>query len=214
MLWRQAVRLRMALSKVVYAVTDGYGPLSGSPGGEVWATTNAGVSLMTNVTQNVNPVGYAISSVAMDSSDGTGCTAYVGIMGFSTVANPTSHVWQTRNAGASWMDWSGAGGTELPDAPVNVLLVDSQAGIIYVGTDVGVFVSSTAAPTWTEVGPAPGLGVSGFLPNAPVTGRDRACFLIRMQGRRRWWHRLTDVGFGTTCWWHHQISRTQFRILR
>ena len=158
-------------SSVVYAVTNGYGPLSGFPGGEVWVTTNVGVSLMTNVTQNVNPNGYAISSVAMDSSDATGNTTYVGIMGFSTASYPTSHVWQTTNAGASWNDWSGAGATELPNAPVNALLVDSSVtpSLVYAGTDVGVFVSSTIAPSWTEVGPAPGPRVSGFLPNAPVT---------------------------------------------
>ena len=157
-------------SKVVYAVTNGYGPLSGAPGGEVWVTTNAGVSLMTNVTQNatqnINPNGYAISSVALDSSDATGSTAYVGIMGFSTPAFPTSHVWQTKNAGLNWTDWTGTG---LPDSPVNALLVDASAAQVYAGTDVGVFVSPTSAPNWTEVGPAPGPGVSGFLPNAPVT---------------------------------------------
>ena len=160
-------------STVVYAVTNGYGPLSGSPGGEVWVTTNAGVSLMTNVTenatQNVNPNGYAISTVAMDSSDGSGNTAYVGIMGFSTPGFLTSHVWKTANAGASWTDWTGTGSAELPDAPVNALLVDAQAGLVYAGTDVGIFVSATSAPGWTEVGPLPGPGVSGFLPNAPVT---------------------------------------------
>ena len=172
-------------SAVVYAVTNGYGPLSGlsngtltgplngPEGGEVWVTTGAGVSLMTNVTenatQNVNPNGYAISDVAMDSSDGTGATAYVGIMGFSTPAYPTSHVWQTTNAGASWTDWTGTASSALPDNPVNALLVDSQAGQIYAGTDVGVFVSSTSTPSWTEVGPMPGTVASGFLPNAPVT---------------------------------------------
>jgi hypothetical protein len=100
-------------SETVYAVTNGYGPLSGTlngtQGGEVWSTTDAGVTLMTNVTQNVNPQGYAISTVAMDSSVESGNTAYVGIMGFSTSGYPTSHVWQTMNAGASWTDWSGAG---------------------------------------------------------------------------------------------------------
>jgi hypothetical protein len=159
-------------SAVVYAVTGGYGPLSGAPGGEVWVTTNAGASLMTNVTGSVNPNGYAISTVAMDSSDGTGKTAYVGIMGFSTPSYPTSHVWKTANAGASWTDWSGTGATELPDAPVNALVVDWHAGMVYAGTDVGVFVSPTSSPTstasWTEVDP-PGPDTSGFLPNAPVT---------------------------------------------
>ena len=156
-------------SSVVYAVTNGYGPLSGSPGGEVWVTTNAGVSLMANVTQNINPNGYAIATVSMDKSDLTGKTAYVGIMGFSTSGFPTSHVWKTANAGASWTDWTGTGVTELPDNPVNALLVDEQAGQIYAGTDVGVFASSTNAPSWTEVGPTPGPSASGFLPDAPVT---------------------------------------------
>jgi hypothetical protein len=156
-------------STVVYAVTNGYGPLSGHAGGEVWVTTSAGITLMTNVTQNptqnVNPNGYAISTVAMDSSDATGNTAYIGIMGFSTASYPTSHVWQTTNAGASWTDWTGTGPTELPDAPVNALLVDSSVtpSQVYAGTDVGVFVSATTTPSWTEVGPIPGPGVSGFL---------------------------------------------------
>ena len=165
------------LSTVVYAVTNGYGPLSGPlngpPGGEVWVTTDAGVTLMTNVTanasQNINPNAYAISAVAMDRSDATGNTAYVGIMGFSTPGFPTSHVWKTANAGTSWTDWSGSGTGELPDAPVNALLVDAQAVQVYVGTDVGIFVSSTTTPGWTEVGPMPGATAEGFLPNAPVT---------------------------------------------
>ncbi|MGP0095759.1 MAG: hypothetical protein ACLPHI_01865 [Terriglobales bacterium] len=164
-------------SSVVYAVTNGYGPLNGAlngtPGGEVWVTARAGVTLMTNVTanetQNVNPQGYAIAAVAMDASDTTGNTAFIGIMGFSTPAYPTSHVWKTSSAGASWTDWSGTGSAELPDNPVNALLVDAQAGQVYAATDVGVFVSSTSAPGWSEIGPEPGPGASGFLPNAPVT---------------------------------------------
>ena len=156
-------------STVIYAVTDGYGPLSGDPGGEVWVTTNAGVTLMTNATGAVNPQGYAIAAVAIDNSDTSGDTAYVGIMGFSTTLFPTSHVWKTATAGATWADWTGAGSTALPDAPVNALLVDSATGQIYAGTDVGVFVSSTAAPSWAEAGPAPIAGTSGFLPDAPVT---------------------------------------------
>jgi hypothetical protein len=158
-------------SPVVYAVTDGYGPLSGEPGGEVWVTNSAGLTLMTNVTQNINPHGYAISSLAIDGADATGETAYVGIMGFSTASYPTSHIWQTTNAGTSWTDWTGTGATALPDSPVNALLVDSSVtpSQIYAGTDVGIFVSPASAPAWTEVGPEPGAGVSGFLPNAPVT---------------------------------------------
>ena len=149
-------------SKVVYATTWGYGPFAQlGTGGEVWATTNASSTLMSNVTGSVNPNDYAIAAVAMDNSDATGNTAYVGIMGFHA-----SHVWKTSNAGGSWTDWTG----NLPDAPVSALLVDSVSGVVYAGTDVGLFSSPTtgAAVVWTEVGPVAGSG-SGFLPSAPVT---------------------------------------------
>jgi hypothetical protein len=154
-------------SNVVYATTWGYGPLANIGGGEVWVTTNAAAATpaMTNVTGSINPNSYAISSVAIDTSVANGQTAYVGIMGFHT-----SHVWKTTNAGTGWTDWTGSGGTALPDAPVISLLVDPAAGIIYAGTDVGVFSSPTtgAGGSWTEVGPVAGSG-SGFLPSAPVT---------------------------------------------
>jgi hypothetical protein len=156
-------------SSVVYAVTNGYGPLSVNPGGEVWVTTNAGVTSMTNVTGTVNPQGYAIAAVTIDTSDVSGNTAYIGIMGFSTLAHPTSHIWKTSNAGTTWVDWTGTGSTALPNSPVNALLVDSQAALVYAASDVGVFVSATASPGWTETGPLPGPTTSGFLPDAPVT---------------------------------------------
>ena len=149
-------------SQVVYATTYGYGPLSGLPGGGVWFTSSAGTTPMAYVTGPINPLGYTISAVAIDRTDTSGMTAFVGIRGFHA-----SQVWLTRDGGAHWSDWTHGAG--LPDVPVNTLLVASQAGKVYAGTDVGVFVSSTFLPSWSEVGPAPGPGVSGFLPNAPVT---------------------------------------------
>ncbi len=164
-------------SRVIYAVTDGLGPnnLTSPVGGNVWVTTSAtavsGVSsTFINVTLNgpggssINPNQFPVSSVAIDTSDLTGNTAYVAIMGF---AGGPGHVWQTANAGASWTDFTGTGGNALPDSPANALVIDSAAHMIYVGTDVGVFQSSTAAPDWTEVGPSS--TQSGFLPNVTVT---------------------------------------------
>jgi len=157
-------------SSVVYATTEGTGPnctaangCNGPRGGEVWITTNGGTLTMSNITGPINPSHYTISSVALDTKDASGFTAYAGIMGFNA-----SHVWKTTNAGRLWTDWTGNG---LPTAPVNTLLVDAATGQIYAGTDVGVFVSSTSTSpvVWTEVGPAPGPGVTGYLPNVPVS---------------------------------------------
>ena len=155
------------MSTTVYATTEGTGPSATNPsGGEVWVTANAGVAPMAQVTGNINPSNYTISSVAVDRSDATGATAYVGIMGFNV-----SHVFKTTNAGATWSDWSGSGSAGLPDAPVNALLVDSSItpSQIYAGTDVGLFVSSTASPGWSEVGTPSLPGATGYLPNVPVT---------------------------------------------
>ncbi len=153
------------MSTTVYATTEGTGPNATAPaGGEVWVTTNAGIATMTQVTGAINPSNYTVSSVSVDASDATGATAYVGIMGFNA-----SHVFKTTNAGATWSDWSGSGSTALPDAPVNALLVDASAQMVYACTDVGVFVSSTASAGWTEVGTAAAPGASGYLPNVPVT---------------------------------------------
>ena len=164
-------------SQVIYATTDGLGPInSGLPaGGNVWVTTSAtavsgNTSTFSNVTNNgpggsINANEFPISAVAIDTSDLSGKTAYVTVMGFT---GGPGHVWQTMNAGASWTDWTGYGGAgPLPDSPVNAVVVDPSAQVVYVGTDVGVFQSSTASPVWGEVGP--GSGQAGFLPNVAVT---------------------------------------------
>src|SRR5262249_23044775 len=143
------------------AATEGTGPNEGAGGGHVFVTTNAATTLMTDVTGSMNPWSYTISSVAIDSSDVSGMTAYMGIMGFGV-----GHVFKTTNAGLNWTDWTGVG---LPDAPINSLLVDAPFHLIYAGTDVSVFVSSTTASNWTEVGPQAQPGSIGYLPNVPVS---------------------------------------------
>jgi hypothetical protein len=183
------------LSKVIYAGTDGDGPLIPTipPGGHVWVSTNvaAGPSTWADQTGSINPNNFPISAIAMDTSDRQGLTAYVSIMGFSSPSFPTSHVWQTTNGGFSWTDFT----ANLPDAPANTVLVDPGSvptnGTVYVGTDVGVFSSSTAAPSWTEVGPAPGSGQAGYLPNVAVTALG---MLIDVAGNK--WLRASTYGRG------------------
>ena len=132
------------LSQAIYAGTNGEGPqIATTPrGGHVWVTLNADASTgaWVDVTQTINPQGFPISSIALDATDPLGKTAYVAIMGFHT-----PHVWKTTNAGISWANFTAT----LPDAPANAIVVDSGSslvnGTVYVGTDVGVFASSTGA---------------------------------------------------------------------
>src|SRR5207244_9427757 len=121
-----------------------------------------GIAVGFNRTWAINPGKFTISSAAIDPSDKTGKTAYVAIMGFHV-----AHVWKTSNGGVNWTNFT----ANLPDAPVNAILIDAgstpSTGTIYVVTDVGVFSSSTGTASWTEVGPAN--GQVGFLPNVSVT---------------------------------------------
>jgi hypothetical protein len=158
-------------SNVVYATTEGTGPnctgaCGGPTGGEVWVTTNAAAAQMSNVTGSINPLHYTISSVGIDNSIGGGQSAYIGIMGFVGTSN--THIWKTANAGQTWTAF-GSVSSGLPDSPVNALLVDGEAGLVYAATDVGVFASSIITPAWTEVGPNAEPGATGYLPNVPVS---------------------------------------------
>jgi len=191
------------LSTVMYAGTDGSGPLNPKipPGGHVWVSLNvaAGPSTWKDQTGSINPSAFPISAIAMDSSDATGLTAYVSIMGFHV-----SHVWKTTNGGASWADFTG----NLPDAPVNAILVDpgsnSQTGTVYIGSDVGVFSSDTTTPNWTEVGPTPGSGPTGFLPNVAVTA-----LALFDDGADKW---LRASTYGRGLWQYPVVTTPDFMI--
>ncbi|HKW18231.1 MAG TPA: hypothetical protein VJO35_12055 [Terriglobales bacterium] len=188
-------------SQVIYAGTSGEGPfISTTPGGgHVWVTTNAdgGPLTWSDATQGINPQSFPISGIALDSADPLGKTAYATVMGFHT-----SHVWKTANAGLSWTDFT----ANLPDAPANTIIVDSGAslsnGIVYVGTDVGVFASSTSAPNWTEVDPAS--GQSGSLPNVAVTSLQ----LFNSGGLKR----LRAATYGRGIWEWNLITTPDFQL--
>ena len=160
-------------SSIIYATTTGMGPVNGPlnnpPGGHVWVTTNAtgGSAYFSDATNNgpqgsINPNQFPISGVATDSSDASGKTAYVTIMGFTGGAG---HVWKTTDAGADWTDFT----ANLPDSPVNAVVIYPPMQQVFVATDVGVFASPTSAPNWTELGSNPSTDQPGYLPNVAVT---------------------------------------------
>jgi hypothetical protein len=87
-----------------------------------------------------------ITSVRCDPFDRE--TAYVTVSGFRW-GEDMGHVYRTRNLGADWEAIDG----NLPDAPVNEILVDPQlAGTYYVATDLGVFQTWNEGQDWTMLG--------------------------------------------------------------
>jgi len=188
-------------SQTIYAGTNGEGPqIATLPrGGHLWVTTNSdgGLAGWNDQTGAINPQAFPISGIAIDSSDPLGNTAYVTIMGFHV-----SHVWKTTNAGISWSDFT----ANLPDAPVNAIVVDPGAsllnGTVYVGTDVGVFSSSTGSASWTEV--RPGFGQQGFLPTVAVTS-----LAIFNSGNLK---RLRAATYGRGIWEWNLVTAPDYQI--
>ena len=109
----------------------------GSSGGAVQVSTNEGAT-WTDITAGLP--NRSITGITVSRTDPA--TAFVTVSGFGS-----GHVFKTTNTGGAWIDISG----NLPNIPTNCLLVDPQnANTIYVGTDIGVFISTTGGNTWAS----------------------------------------------------------------
>ena len=177
-------------SPVLYAGMAGTQDGGGSDGGHLFSTTTGGVGtgawtdLARNSVTNAaatggvfNPAGFDLSSVAVDPHDATGGTVYVTVMGFSSAAASSPHVYRSTNAGASWINIT----RNLPNAPANSIVVDpNDANTVYVALDSGVYVTTSVttcatANCWSVFG-------SG-LPNAPVTQLEAGAAIATGDGR-------------------------------
>lgn len=70
--------------------------------------------------------------------------AYLTVSGFGS-----GHVFATRDGGASWSDISG----DLPDVPASAIVASRQrAGVLYIATDLGVWVTMNDGASWTRLG--------------------------------------------------------------
>jgi hypothetical protein len=108
---------------------------AGSSTGEMVATFNGG-ALWDAISSGL-PNRY-LSDIAVDRSNPQ--TAYAAFSGFLT-----NHVFRTLNGGVSWQSIDG----NLPDIPVNAILLDpGNSNRLFLGTDIGVYVSSDGGVSW------------------------------------------------------------------
>lgn len=62
-----------------------------------------------------------------------------------------AHVWKSTDGGANWAPSDGAGQTRIPDVPVHSIVVDPiNTSRLFIGTDLGVFVSLDAGGSWAR----------------------------------------------------------------
>ncbi len=113
---------------------------TGSEQGRVMISTDGGVTWNDAGTRLPNRF---IASINVDYNNPA--VAYLTVSGFGS-----GHVFKTTNTGATWNDVSGiAGQGGLPNIPTSALLIDpNNSNVIYAGTDVGVFRSTTGGTNW------------------------------------------------------------------
>jgi photosystem II stability/assembly factor-like uncharacterized protein len=123
-------------------------------------------------------VGY-VSWLAFDPTDPN-----VAYATYSTFGG--THVWRTADGGATWSGIDGSGAGSLPDLPVNTIAIDpAHATNLYVGTDMGVFVSTDSGQSWAlELTGFPDSVTDALVMHADTSG-NRALFAFT-HGRGAW----------------------------
>ncbi len=116
---------------------------AGTADGQVWQTTNSGFKWV-RVSDSL-PFRW-VTRIAVDPTDeGVVYVTYSGLKW----AEAQPHVYRSNDYGLTWQNIS----ANLPDAPVNAIAIDPQRPeTIFVGTDVGVFVSFDAGRSWQVAG--------------------------------------------------------------
>ena len=118
---------------------------AGTDDGNVWVTKDGGkkwIQVNGNITGNP---GYWVSRVA--ASHALPGTAYVSFTGYRR-DDFRPFVYKTSDYGQTWTSISAG----LPEGPVNVIREDHRnAGLLYVGTEFGVFVSFNSGKSWISM---------------------------------------------------------------
>jgi uncharacterized protein (TIGR03437 family) len=136
-----------AISTMAVAPSNPNYVYAGTAGGIVYFTANATAG--TGSTWQKITAGLPNRAItAMVVHPTIPSTAYIAFSGFSGFGDKLGHIFKTTNSGANWVDISG----NLPNTPLNDIVVDPDvAGTLYIGSDIGVFTSTTDGTTWAAL---------------------------------------------------------------
>ena len=118
--------------------------------GKVW-TTNAGTTATASTVWTSGQPRSGSSYVSWIEPDPVDVnTVYATISTFNT-GTSVGHVFKSIDAGATWASIDGSGATALPDVPALSMAIDpTNNQRLYVGTDLGVFVSTDGGANWAR----------------------------------------------------------------
>lgn len=112
--------------------------IAGTHNGYIIRSESATTSTAATAWTSTRPREGFVSSLAFDPADAN--VIYATYSGFGG-----AHVWRSADGGATWSSRSG----NLPDIPIHSIALDpTRRNRLYLGTDLGVFVSLDAGQTW------------------------------------------------------------------
>ncbi len=144
------------ISSIAISQLDDNYRFVGLNNGALWFTTTGSATLT-----SLDPVGggsvipdFYVGRIAFDPNDKN--TVYIGLGNYSGGTSPAqSHIWKVTNLNTTPVitPVNGSGITGLPDVPINGLVVDPQQSLrVFVGTDIGVYISEDAGARWSPYG--------------------------------------------------------------
>ena len=133
-------------SAIAVAPGNSFRVLAGSSAGFIYRNDDAISTTAENLWPSVRPRAGVVADLAFDPQNQD--IVYAVYSTFNSTGN-TGHVFRSTNGGASWQVIDGAGPNSIPDIPVHSVIVHPQnSQILYVGTDLGVFVSTDGGANW------------------------------------------------------------------
>lgn len=127
-----------AASAIAVAPGNSDRVLAGTNKGVILRSDNATTAGAATVWASATPRDGFVTSIGFDPANAN--IAYATYAGFGG-----SHLWKSIDGGATWTAIDGG----LPDIPFHSVVVDPvRAGRIFLGTDLGVFVSLDSGATW------------------------------------------------------------------
>jgi photosystem II stability/assembly factor-like uncharacterized protein len=126
-----AVEIAQADSRMIYVGTENGGIFRSTDGGDSWSGDLAG------------PVpGFTVTRLLTSPTNAR--------IVYATIANfKASHVFRSKDAGQSWTDIDQH---RLPDVPHHAIAIPrTRPSTLYVGNDAGVFVSTDAGGSWSNL---------------------------------------------------------------
>jgi hypothetical protein len=129
----------------------------GTNQGQLLRNTAAGSADGTTVWNGVRPRSGFVGDIAFNAAESDlppdERTVIAVYATFNPLSNPTSaaHVWRSIDGGQTWVGIDGTGSSRIPNVPVHTVVIDPtwpNGQRVFVGTDVGVFVTIDGGETW------------------------------------------------------------------